>query len=231
MLKKIFLFLTALPLFAQANVVITGTRIIYPAEQKSITVQLNNIGDSPSLVQAWLDKGDIKSSPNSTKVPFVIAPPIARVEANAGQSLRVTFTGTESLPKDRESIFYFNLLDIPPKPNAQSLADNPNYLQFAIRSRLKFFYRPSGLSISPSEAYQKVNFIAEGSAIRVDNQTPYFITYASIKVNNQAVKKVDMIAPYSQQTYAFPSAKAGAKVQWKVVNDYGGDQLGESILR
>lgn len=231
MLKKIFLFLTALPLFAQANVVITGTRIIYPAEQKSITIQLNNAGDSPALVQAWLDKGDIKSSPNSIKVPFVIAPPIARVEANAGQSLRVNFTGTESLPKDRESIFYFNLLDIPPKPNAQSLADNPNYLQFAIRSRLKFFYRPSGLSISPSEAYQKVNFIAEGSVIRVDNQTPYFITYSHIKVNNQNVKNVDMIAPYSQQTYPFKGAVAGAKVHWKVVNDYGGDQQGESILR
>ncbi|EFA28811.1 fimbrial protein hifB, partial [Haemophilus influenzae HK1212] len=38
MLKKIFLFLTALPFFAQGNVVITGTRIIYPAEQKNISI-------------------------------------------------------------------------------------------------------------------------------------------------------------------------------------------------
>lgn len=209
---------------------ITGTRIIYPAEQKAITIQLNNVGNEPALVQAWLDKGDIKSSPNSTKVPFVIAPPIARVEPNAGQSLRVTFTNTENLPKDRESIFYFNLLDIPPKPNAQALADNPNYLQFAIRSRLKFFYRPSGLSISNNDAYQKVNFIAEGDTLRIENQTPYFMTYLNVKVNNQAVKNVDMIAPYSHQTYPVKGIRKGAKVQWTAVNDYGGDQVGESVL-
>lgn len=76
MLKKIFLFLTALPFFAQANVVITGTRIIYPAEQKNISIQLSNVGDSPALVQSWLDKGDINSSPNSTKVPLSLHRPL-----------------------------------------------------------------------------------------------------------------------------------------------------------
>lgn len=230
MLKKIFLFLTALPFFAQANVVITGTRIIYPAEQKNISIQLSNVGDSPALVQSWLDKGDINSSPNSTKVPFVIAPPIVRVEGNSGQSLRVNFTGTEALPQDRESIFYFNLLDIPPKPKAESLAINPNYLQLAIRSRLKFFYRPTGLAISINDAYQKVNFSTDGSSLRVDNPTPYFITYDQIKINGKSVKNVDMVAPYSQQTYPFKGAHANETVQWIVVNDYGGDQKGESIL-
>ena len=137
MFKKTLLFLTALPLLAQANVVITGTRVIYPADQKSINIQLSNVGDSPALVQAWLDKDNIKSNPNTESVPFVIAPPVTRVEAHSGQTLRVSFTGTENLPQDRESIFYFNLLDIPPKPSAESLQANPNYLQLAIRSRLR----------------------------------------------------------------------------------------------
>ena len=231
MLKKIFLFLTALPLVAQANVVITGTRIIYPAEQKNISIQLNNMGDSPALVQAWLDKGDIKSAPNATKVPFVIAPPLARVEGNAGQSLRVTFTGTENLPKDRESLFYFNLLDIPPKPSAESLAVNPNYLQMAIRSRLKFFYRPSELPLSVDNSYQKVAFSLDKDGIVVDNQTPYFITYQNIKVNNQKVKNANMVAPYSKVNYPFKGARAGDKLQWSVINDYGGYQSGEAVLR
>lgn len=210
--------------------VISGTRVIYPADQKNISIQLTNVGDSPALVQAWLDKGDIKSSPNSTKVPFIIAPPIARVEANAGQSLRVTFTGTEQLPKDRESLFYFNLLDIPPKPSAESLAQNPNYLQLAIRSRLKFFYRPA-LPMPIGEAYSKLQFSAEGGNLRVDNPTPYHVTFMQIKVAGQAVKNVDMIAPFSHVNYPAKGVKSGAKVNWTIVNDYGGDQMGEAVVR
>lgn len=86
-----------MPFFSYANVVITGTRVIYPADQKSISVQLTNVGNEPSLVQSWLDKGNISSNPNTESVPFIIAPPVTRVEANAGQTLRINFTNTESL--------------------------------------------------------------------------------------------------------------------------------------
>lgn len=57
---------------AMAGVVITGTRLVYPAGQKEITVKLNNNGLHPALVQAWVDTGDIKSSPTSSKAPFVL---------------------------------------------------------------------------------------------------------------------------------------------------------------
>ncbi|CBY86963.1 fimbrial biogenesis chaperone [Haemophilus influenzae] len=231
MIRKFIPLLTILPFIAQANVVITGTRIIYPAEQKSITIQLTNVGESPALVQSWLDKGDIQSSPDSTQVPFIITPPITRIEANSGQSLRTTFTNTETLAKDRESLFYFNLLDIPPKPSADKLSQNPNYLQLAIKSRLKFFYRPSGLSISANDAYSKVIFSSNGTHLKVNNQTPYYITYAQIKVNNQLLKSPGMVAPYSQENYPFKGVKSGDKVDWTVVNDYGGDQLGHSRVQ
>lgn len=52
---------------AMAGVVITGTRLIYPAGQKEITVKLNNNGLHPALVQAWVDTGDVQSSPTSSK--------------------------------------------------------------------------------------------------------------------------------------------------------------------
>lgn len=230
MFKKTLLFLIALPLLAQANVVITGTRVIYPADQKSINIQLSNVGDSPALVQAWLDKDNIKSNPNTESVPFVIAPPVTRVEAHSGQTLRVSFTGTENLPQDRESIFYFNLLDIPPKPSTESLQANPNYLQLAIRSRLKFFYRPSHLSISPSDAYKQVKWGVSAAGINVNNQSPYYITYSSIKTGNQSINIDSMVAPYSQHLFPAKGVKTGM-VKWSVINDFGGDETGESPLQ
>ena len=113
MFKKIVFGLTALFTFsAQANVVIIGTRVIYPQDQKNIIVKLENNGKNAALVQAWLDTGDQNADPKNIKTPFIITPPVSRVEAKSGQSLRITYTGSQSLPQDRESLYYFNL---PPK--------------------------------------------------------------------------------------------------------------------
>ena len=225
-----FILFSLLSFFTHANVVITGTRVIYPANMKSINVQLTNVSNSPALVQAWLDKGEVNSSPNSVKVPFVIAPPVTRVEANAGQTLRISFTHTETLPQDRESLFFFNLLDIPPKPSQAQLAENPNYLQIAIRSRLKFFYRPANLTPGLNDAYANVQWIAQNGSVKVKNTSPYYITFSGVKIANQRVKGLDLLAPFAE-TQLNAKASKGAKVHWTVVNDYGGDQSGESVVQ
>ena len=54
-LYGITLFLVATTTIA--DVTIAGTRIIFPSTAKSVSVQLNNIGDQPALIQAWLDDG------------------------------------------------------------------------------------------------------------------------------------------------------------------------------
>lgn len=43
------------------------------------------------------------------------------------------------LPADRESIFYFNVREIPPKSN------KANTLQIALQTRIKLFWRPKAL--------------------------------------------------------------------------------------
>lgn len=37
---------------AFASVIVNGTRVIYPAKQREVTVQLSNNGTAPALVQA-----------------------------------------------------------------------------------------------------------------------------------------------------------------------------------
>ena len=60
---------------------------------------------------------------------------------------------------DRQGVsFYLNVLDIPAKPenkDSGSAEVNNNYLQLAVRSRIKFFFRPDDLKITPNDAYQK----------------------------------------------------------------------------
>ncbi|EOR2743316.1 fimbria/pilus periplasmic chaperone, partial [Escherichia coli] len=52
-----------------AGMVIFGTRIIYPAEQKEVMVQLMNQGNRSSLMQAWIDDGDTSLPPEKIQVP------------------------------------------------------------------------------------------------------------------------------------------------------------------
>ncbi|AGV11811.1 TPA: fimbria/pilus periplasmic chaperone [Haemophilus influenzae] len=211
---------------AQASVIILGTRLIYPGNQSSLNVQLNNQDSSPALVQSWIE--DKQGS--QAQVPFIITPPVTRVEGNQGQTLRITFTGTQALPQDRESLYYFNLLDIPPKPSKAYLKDNPNYLQFSVRSRLKLFYRPSNLPYPPAEAYKKVTWLAKGGKLWADNPTPYYLTFTQATVGGKSAPEAVMVAPFSQGEFDVKGVNNGQKVKWSLINDYGGDVAGESTI-
>ena len=131
---------------ANASVVITGTRVIYPADQREVNIQLSNTGDVPALVQAWVEPYTDPSAPEhdvkEQDIPFVLSPPVFRINPKEGQTIRLMYVGSD-LPQDRESVFYFNVLDIPPAPSAGK-ADN--FLQLAINSKLKLFFRPTAVS-------------------------------------------------------------------------------------
>lgn len=232
MLKKLLLALgLSSVLTANANIVIIGTRIIYPAEQKSVNIQLQNTSDKPSLVQAWVDEGDSNSNARQSRAPFLITPPTVRVEANAGQTLRLFYTQSKALPQDRESVFYLNVLDVPPRPKAEDV-DGQNYLQFAIRSRLKLFYRPQGLKMTTSQAYDAVTWTKkEGNTVEIGNNSPYYITYNIVQVKNQVSTNVDMLEPFSTLSVEIPNAKVGDTVKWQAITDFGGDANGESTIR
>lgn len=240
LLRKFSLIIVALLLFcsaaSQASVVL-ATRLVYPADQKSVSLDLTNMDKRPSLVQVWIDPGDPNLSPEKTSAPFVVTPPVSRIDGGKGQTLRITYTG-EPLASDRESIFYINVLDIPPKPKAEQAA--ANYLQIALRSRIKLFFRPTNLDLTPQQAYQKVQWALEQKGdktfVRVDNPTPYYLTYQDIILeqgkNQIAALNADMVAPYSKMILPLAKSPQGlkGKIKWTVINDQGGRQTGNADL-
>ncbi|WP_438866569.1 fimbrial biogenesis chaperone [Pseudomonas sp. L1(2025)] len=213
-----------------AGVVITGTRLVYPAGAKEITVKLNNNGDLPALVQSWVDTGDVKSTPTSSKAPFLLSPPVARIDANKGQSLRLIYTGAQ-LPANAESVFWFNLLEIPPKPQGNIDA---NILQMAFRSRIKIFYRPAGLPGSPDEAITQVQWKVvpaaqgKGYALQAYNPSAYFVSeveLALVSGTQRSSSENGMIAPGETKQFALPSVTSlppsDARVEFNAINDFG----------
>ncbi|WP_163540299.1 fimbrial biogenesis chaperone, partial [Klebsiella pneumoniae] len=84
------------------------------------------------------------------------------VNEHNGQQLRIKKLPS-SLPADRESVFFLNVLDIPPRPeNLQ----NQNTVQLAIKSRIKLFYRPAALKGTLDDAVAKLTLAAEGDRFR-----------------------------------------------------------------
>jgi chaperone protein EcpD len=224
---------------ASANVLIGGTRVVLPAREGEVTVRLSNENDRPALVQAWIDRGDAKSTPDTVDTPFLVTPPMFRMEAGRDQSLRILYT-REPLPADRESLFWLNVLEVPPKP-ADLEAAGANYLQLAVRSRLKLFFRPQGLSGDPLKAPGELTFRATagnaGTVLLVDNPTPYHVTLndLAVEVAGKSYKAtVGMIAPLSQLRIDVPGlAKppgAGAVVRFTAINDYGAIAPFEGVL-
>lgn len=228
------IFLPAQP--ASAGVVVTGTRVVYPAAKREVTIDIRNPSETPSLVQAWLDTGDLHSKPGDSKVPFVMTPPLFRLDPTKSQSLRLVYTH-DPLPQDRESLFWLNVLDIPPliTPNP----DLPNQLEMAFKHRMKVFFRPSGLSGSAADAPAQLRWKLQYKGgklvgIQANNPTAYHVslTQVSATVAGQSpiIGKADMVDPFTSRSFDLSgdvSASSGTvAVEYWFVNDFGGSVTG-----
>jgi len=218
--------------FAHASVVITGTRVIYPANQREVSVKLNNNGGEPALVQSWIDDGDADAKSKDKAMPFTLLPPVARIDPGKGQTLRMMYT-QDPLPQDRESVFYLNVLEIPPRASGELKGEN--VLQMAFRSRIKIFFRPTGLAGNPNETPSQVTWQVvksedgKGYALKGDNPTVFHASYSetSVKFGDKTyVSDGGMIPPNGSRLFPLAdlhTLPAGTpEITFNAIDDYGG---------
>jgi P pilus assembly chaperone PapD len=224
-MKHIFTSITILLLMisggADAAVTIDRTRVIFPGQGDSISLHIINTNKSlPYLAQAWLEDSEGKKIDS----PFVVLPPIQRLEADSQSMLKIqALPNVRQLPQDRESLFYFNVREIPPK------SDKPNTLQLALQTRVKFFYRPSSLIPKKSESkvvwQNKLKLYRESDKFRIENPTPYFITIteADSAEGVQASKRFEavMLAPRTSHILSLGPKQLGSRPMLTYVDDFG----------
>lgn len=213
---------------ALAGIVINSTRVIYPEGKNEVTVRLESQNNHPSLIQSWIDNGNKDEEIKKIKVPFILIPPVTRIEPHQGQTLRISYLEDGfNLPAERESVFWLNVLDIPPK---SSSGKAENLLQMAIRTRIKLFFRPASLqNLSSTEAAEKLTWRlvknSKNIMLEADNNSPFHISITSIETVSAGQRiraEGDMIAPYAKATYVFPGEKFSLhKFKYIYINDYG----------
>ncbi|ELY4854145.1 fimbrial biogenesis chaperone [Cronobacter turicensis] len=209
---NIFLLLILLVNNATAGgIVVGGTRVIYEGNKKEAALSIkNNSAASPFLLQSWVDNGDGK-----TRGPFMVTPPLFRIEPEEDHELRIAKTG--SLPEDRESLFYLNIRAIPP-----SSPEAVNTLKLVVKTRIKLFYRPQALVVDAQTAYQQLKFHLVEGHLLAENPTPFYMVFDSLKIGATRIQSADMLAPFASQRFALPATETGRVVSWRVINDYGG---------
>jgi len=207
---------------AVAAIALDRTRVIYNADDKAVSLSISNENKQlPFLAQGWLTdaEGEKISS------PLVVLPPVQRVEPGERSQIKIqALPAANLLAQDRESLFYFNLREIPPR------SDKPNTLQIALQTSIKLFYRPK--SIVPGEAerltpwQQQLTLTRQDERYQIDNPTPYFITLVDARHYQKSTTAAGfsplMIAPRDKAWLGGSLASLGSQPVLTYVNDYGG---------
>lgn len=192
------------------------TRVIYEGGSKAISLNISNENKQlPYLAQAWIENQDQQK----VSGPLIVTPPIQRLEPGAKSMVRIsTLPEAKALPQDRETLFYFNLREIPPR------SDKPNVMQIALQTKVKLFYRPAPIVVKPDAVWQNQLVLYKTvKGYKIENPTPYYITIVGIaaKAKRQESKNFVPVTLAPKSHTNVNSAFYDAPVV-TYINDYGG---------
>lgn len=221
------LMLLALGLSQSVNAAVglDRTRVIFDGGKDATSVNItNNNTQLPYLAQGWIEDEAGKKIAS----PLIVLPPVQRLEPGKQSQLKVqALPAAKSLPQDRETVFYFNLREIPPR------SDKANTLQIALQTRIKLFYRPQAITPSQQDLsnpwQQKLTLTLAGERYQVNNPTPYYVTLVdarSTKDGKTVPGFEPLMVPPKGALILGPTAKElGTTPHLAYVNDYGGRPL------
>ncbi|CAI1507007.1 fimbria/pilus periplasmic chaperone [Serratia ficaria] len=201
-----------------------ASRIIYNPASAGQTLAVTNPQDYPILIQSKVLDTDRK-----TPAPFVVTPPLMRLDAQQSSRLRIVRTGGDFAP-DRESMQLLCVKGIPPKEGdawakekgAASEKVSLN-VQLSINNCIKLLVRPDAVKGHPDDAQHRLKWQRQNNKLKATNDSPFYINLSALKINGANVPDIKYVAPYSSQEFTVPSGKSAGRVEWKLVNDYGGE--------
>ena len=149
------------------------------------------------------------------KAPFVITPPLYRLDHGQQNVERIIMAG--ALPQDKESLYWLNIKSIPSAPRKD------NTLQIAIKTRIKLIYRPAALKgTAPEEVADKLTWSVAGNQLQVTNPTNYVMNFNEVTVNGKKLDDVTFVMPGSSARFNLPQGVHGGAMTFTIINDYGG---------
>lgn len=207
---------------ASAALKIEGTRLIYYGQDKAAGISVVNPASQQVVVQTWITSEDESAD---SPVPFAATEPLVQLGAGEHHMLRILYAG-EGLPVDRESLFWLNIMEIPLK------STDPNSVQFAIRQRLKLFYRPPALKGGSAEALQQLVWSSDGHSVSVYNPSAFHLSLINVQTDTQQLSDYLLLKPHESKRLSTATAlPTGSTLHFTEINDIGLQARHSAVLK
>ena len=205
---------------SMAAFVLNGTRFIYEEGKKNTSFTVSNEADKTYGGQVWIDNTN-----QGNGVYMVPQPPFFKVGAKQKQVIRIINTDS-TLPKDRESLFWLNVQEVPPKPEVKDTEGS--VLAIAMNTRVKLIYRPASIKDGRQGAEKQLILEQRGNETLLKNPTSYYMAVIGMKVDGKKVMLSDKVLADVAQLSPFSEVSLGKKISGKAsvdaINDWGGTE-------
>jgi len=223
-----------------AGILASSTRVIYAEKDRENSLMLANTNAYPIFTQIWIDDGS--NDPDFKDPPFVVLPAVFQMSPKEIKGVRILYNGLP-LAQDRESVYWLNLYEI---PGIQKDALGHDYLNLAMNTQLKVFFRPKSLTGLPIDdinaglQFSIFDTVNEPQQIKIKNSTAYHVTIINLSLidKTSATALYDqanlMLAPFQQQLIStgMPSLNISDryKVKYALIDDQGVSHFFEKAI-
>lgn len=191
MIKLVLTVLLLIPSMAFCGVIPEKSRIVFNGKNSIQSYTLVNANQYPVVAQLWIDDGDFNSHPELTAAPFVITPVMLKMDPSKINEIKI-INSTEdfNLPKDRESLYWLNILEIPP---ANSKNKSENEVTLSMLTQIKVIYRPEAIEINDVNLIKKLDSLdiylnnngGGESELIVNNPTEYVASLSGVTLSGR----------------------------------------------
>lgn len=220
----ILLFFISTDVISAIN--IDRSRVIINANEKRASFNLISSDEKPTLVQLWIDNGNPGELPEGITSPVIITRPVFKINPGQIYPSDLLVVSKDSLPKDRESMFFLNIFQIPSTKKSDAMDSQKQDVTVFLRLRVKVFVRPTGVEPLNKDELNKIEFKIDESDghryLSIHNPTPWNITLLDLKSADNSIVENLILEPKSYKKINIPSGNISANdINFYVLNDFG----------
>lgn len=205
-----------------AGVHANTSRIVFDTDKKQSSITLRNSNAYPVMVQLWIDDGHPDNRPDTVlDTPLIALPPLLKLNPEETRSvLLVNVAGR--LTSKVEELFWFNIYEIPPKPDEDRYANMGPLMLLTMRTQYKVFLRNSKLMEVVDSAASRQEFKLVGNTLEIYNNSPFYMTFQEVRIEVDGSDErlyPGMISPFTREAVEL-SSKIDSTLLYKVSFDY-----------
>ncbi|MEO3989901.1 fimbrial biogenesis chaperone [Pseudocitrobacter cyperus] len=199
------------------------SRVILSTDPAEESLLLTNADTIPSLIQVWVDDGNLLASPDNLNLPIAILPPVFKLAAGQQRDVRIKLL-RKNFVENVEKLYWINIYQVPPNTNRK--AGTMQQIVMPLRIRIKLIVRPvamKALEESEGEIINASLVKGENAALLLSNPGKRVLSLSGIKFSNVNYNGVTLLPGETKRVSLTNKDIAGGRqtIYWSIVNDMG----------